>query len=233
MQLFYTKNIQDNIAMLAEEEARHAMQVLRKRVGDELDLIDGAGSFYRGEIIEGNKKQCLIKITEKRFLERSGPKLTIAIAPTKNIDRIEWFVEKVTEIGVDEIIPLQCERSERKRIRVDRLEKIILSATKQSLKAYLPRVQALTSFKDFMNQDYHAYDRYIAYCNDEHLTHLRDSISPGTNTIILIGPEGDFSETEVTLAKSKKYKGISLGDSRLRTETAGVVACTIMNMLQS
>jgi 16S rRNA (uracil1498-N3)-methyltransferase len=232
MQLFYTKNIKDNIASLPIEEARHAMQVLRKRLGDEIDLVDGMGSFYKGQIIEANKKQCLVKVLESRFVERTRPLLSIAIAPTKNIDRMEWFVEKATEIGVDEIIPLLCERSERKRVRTDRLEKITLAAMKQSLKAYLPEIRTLTSLNDFLEENYEDYDRFIAYCNDDQLPHLKELATPNRNTLILIGPEGDFSETEVTLAKSKSFKGISLGQSRLRTETAGIVACTIMNLIQ-
>lgn len=232
MQLFYTQDIKDNIATLTKEEARHAVQVLRKRVGEEIDLVDGRGSFYKGHIIEASKKQCLVEIAEQRIVERNRPLLSIAIAPTKNIDRLEWFVEKATEIGVDEIIPLLCERSERKRVRIDRLEKIVLSAMKQSLKAYLPKVQELIRFDDFLEQEYKDYDRFIAYCNDDKLKHLYELGSAHKNTLILIGPEGDFSDTEVTLAKSKKIKGISLGESRLRTETAGVVACTMMNLLQ-
>ncbi len=231
MQLFYTTNIQDNLTSLDEIEARHCVQVLRKKVGDQLDLVDGKGSFYKGEIIETGKKSCLVKILEKREVENKRPYLQMAIAPTKNIDRLEWFLEKATEIGVDEIIPLLCARSERKRIREDRLEKILLSAMKQSLKARLPKLRSLIKFNDFIKEEHTVDQKFIAYCNDDQLKHLKTNSRKGNSGLILIGPEGDFNEAEIDLAKANGFTGISLGKSRLRTETAGVVACTVFNLI--
>jgi len=229
MQLFYTINIEDNIAHLSEEEARHCVQVLRKKVGDILDLVDGAGHFYKGEIMETGKKRCMVNIIERRAMETGRPKLTMAIAPTKNIDRLEWFMEKATEIGIDEVIPLLCTRSERKRIRLDRLEKILVSAMKQSLKAHLPKLRDLSPFKEFIKEAHHFDHKLIAYCNDDQLPLLQSTYQAGNSALILIGPEGDFHEDEIVLAKAQSFQGISLGKSRLRTETAGLVACTVFN----
>lgn len=229
MQLFFTKNIQGNIATFEMEEARH-IQVLRKKIGDQLRFVDGAGGMYLGEIIEVHKKQCMLRILEHNpsYNERKV-KLHIAIAPTKNIARLEWFLEKATEIGIDEITPILCDRSERKRIRTDRLGKITMSAMKQSLKAYLPKLNELADYQDFIKQGNDDV-KYIAYCNDDALNHLKKEYSTAENVTILIGPEGDFSPKEVKLALENGYKGISLGESRLRTETAGIVACHIINL---
>ncbi len=231
MQLFYTTNIDDKLARLNPEEARHCVQVLRKRVGDQMDLVDGKGFFYKGEIIETSKKDCLIKILDQYEQVINRPYLQIAIAPTKNIDRFEWFLEKATEIGIDEIIPLLCTRSERKRIRLDRLEKILASAMKQSLKAKLPRLRDLTRFKDFIQEEQNTNHKLIAYCNDDKLKHLKNIYTTNNTGLILIGPEGDFTQEEVNLALSNGFEGISLGKSRLRTETAGLIACSVFNLM--
>lgn len=229
MQLFFTKNITGNIATFETEEARH-IQVLRKKIGDVLHFVDGVGGMYQGEIIEVHKKQCLLSIIEHTpsYNERKV-KLHIAIAPTKNIARLEWFLEKATEIGIDEITPILCDRSERKRIRTDRLGKITMSAMKQSLKAYLPKLNELTDYQDFIKQSNDDV-KYIAYCNDDALNHLKKEYSLAENVTILIGPEGDFSPKEIQLALENGYQGISLGSSRLRTETAGIAACHIINL---
>ncbi|MDG2418316.1 MAG: 16S rRNA (uracil(1498)-N(3))-methyltransferase [Saprospiraceae bacterium] len=229
MQLFFTKNIKGNIATFETEEARH-IQVLRKNVGDVLQFVDGEGGMYKGEIIELHKKQCLLSILEHIHLYNERKvKLHIGIAPTKNIARLEWFLEKATEIGIEEITPILCDRSERKRIRTDRLEKITMSAMKQSLKAFLPKLNELTNYQDFIkkrNDDI----KYIAYCNDNALSHLKKEYSGAKNVTILIGPEGDFSPKEVKLALENSFQGISLGTSRLRTETAGIAACHIISL---
>ncbi|MEN8116270.1 MAG: RsmE family RNA methyltransferase, partial [Bacteroidota bacterium] len=154
----------------------------------------------------------------------------IVIAPTKNIDRFEWFLEKCTEIGIDEITPILSEHSERKVIKPGRLEKIVVSAMKQSVKAYLPKLNELTSFNDLVKTS-DAPAKFIAHCNGGEKPHLKNNIEPGKNVLILIGPEGDFSPAEVELAKENGFKEISLGTSRLRTETAGVVACHIVNLI--
>ena len=229
MQLFYTQNIKENMAIFTEEEARH-IQVLRKKAGDILHFIDGVGGMYQGEVMEVHKKQCILSILHHTpAYNQRKVHLHIAIAPTKNINRLEWFLEKATEIGIDEITPILCDRSERKKIRNDRLEKILLSAAKQSLKAYLPKLNELTDYQDFIKKENDSL-KYIAYCNDDNLNHLKKEYSSLQNVTILIGPEGDFSKKEIQLALENSYKGISLGDSRLRTETAGIVACHIINL---
>lgn len=233
MQLFYTPDIQDDMTMLSPQEARHCVQVLRKRVGDILDLVDGKGSFYKAEILEAAKKQCLVKIIEQRQVEPDQPALHIAIAPTKNIDRFEWFLEKATEIGITTITPLLCARSERKRVRLDRLQKVLLAAMKQSLKAHLPVLNELTAFKDFIKKHNPSDQKFIAYCNEDSLTHLQKSCLINQTNTIMIGPEGDFTKEEVSLALENGYNGISLGKSRLRTETAGLFATSIFNLVNS
>ena len=233
MQLFYSKNIRNGIAALDEIEARHAVQVLRKQVGDALQLTDGEGNLYSGTIIEVGKKNCLIGINSTLSAYDERPfKLHIAIAPTKNIDRFEWFLEKATEIGITEITPLICKRSERAVIKWDRLNGVLLSAMKQSLKAYLPKLNEAIDFQKFIKGDFTAGGRFIGHCiegTEKQL--LSQTYKKGDNCVVLIGPEGDFTAGEVAQALSKNFQAVSLGDSRLRTETAGVVACHTVNLL--
>jgi len=224
MQLFFTKNINDNIAIFTEEEARH-IKVLRKNIGDQLHFVDGVGGMYLGEIMDIAKKECTLSILQHTpSYNQRNVHLHIGIAPTKNIARLEWFLEKATEIGIDEITPLLCDRSERKKIRTDRLNKILLSAMKQSVKAYMPKLNELTNYSTFIKKENND-SKYIAYCNDDNLKHLKTEYSASKNVTILIGPEGDFSQKEIDLALQNGYGGVSLGKSRLRTETAGIVAC--------
>ena len=233
MQLFYTPHIQNGIAILNEVEARHATQVLRKKVGDMMQLTDGKGNLYEGDIIELGKKTCTIGI--KNTIESYNKRrfyLHLAIAPTKNIDRIEWFLEKATEIGVDEITPLICKRSERTVVKYERLNGILISAMKQSLKTYLPKLNEAIDFQDFIKKGVPEMgQKFIAYCNDESVRLLSQQYEKGSDCVILIGPEGDFTVAEVGTAFAQGYKGVSLGKSRLRTETAGVVACHTINLL--
>jgi len=231
MNLFYTQNINGKLAELDAEEARH-LKVMRKKSGDELYFVDGVGGFYKGEILDLGKKSCTLSILEHTLaFNKRKSFLHIAIAPTKNIARLEWFLEKAAEIGVDEITPILCEHSERKNIRIDRLNKILISAMKQSVKAYLPKLNDLTPFDVFFkNKENPTEQNFIAYCNDESLDHLKNKVQPVVPTTILIGPEGDFSTKEIQVAKEHGFQGVSLGESRLRTETAGVVACTILNL---
>lgn len=231
MILFFTNDIQENLATLHEEEAHHCTQVLRKRVGDRISCLDGKGWFYEGEIIAIQKKTCTLQILDRW----ADPHLLdyqthIAIAPTKNIERFEWFLEKATEIGVHAITPLLCEHSERKQIRLDRLEKIVLAAAKQSLKATLPIVQALTPFQVFIKSEHFNNQKFIAYLGEAANPHLKNVYSPFHHAVILIGPEGDFSPQEIKNALEQGFTGVSLGNSRLRTETAGVVACHIVQL---
>jgi len=230
MQIFYAPDISNNIHTLTEEESKHCIRVLRLDIGDEITLVDGKGGLYKTRIIKPEPKRCQVEVFESIYeYEKRNHYLHIAIAPTKNIERFEWFLEKTTEIGIDEVTPLLCEHSERKVINNDRLEKIIVSAMKQSIKAYLPKLNQLTPFKSFIQTKQQG-DTYIAHCNKNDLKHLKNYVSTNTHSTILIGPEGDFSPDEVNVALENSYKEISLGNSRLRTETAGVVACHIVNL---
>lgn len=230
MQLFYIPKITGKIIKLDPTESKHAVKVLRLSKGDSVQIVDGKGGFFEAEILEDNPKGCRLKVLNSTMeYGKKEFKLHIAIAPTKNIDRFEWFLEKSTEIGINEITPIISEHSERKIIKPDRLEKIMVSAMKQSVKAYLPVLNELTTFKTLVSSS-KAEKKFIAHCNEGEKRHLKDEISNGDNTLILIGPEGDFSDEEVELAKENEFREISLGNSRLRTETAGIVACHIVNL---
>ncbi|MDX1943003.1 MAG: 16S rRNA (uracil(1498)-N(3))-methyltransferase [Saprospiraceae bacterium] len=230
MNLFYTTDIQGELAILHDEEARHCTQVLRKKIGDEIHFVDGRGTFYQGVLVEIGKKDCSIQIQEKRVEAPKDYRVHIAIAPTKNMDRLEWFAEKTTEIGVDEITLLLCEHSERKNIRLDRLEKILIAAMKQSLKASLPKLNDMIAFDQFIAQITDE-QKFIAYLGAALNPHLKNSCQSKTNVLVLIGPEGDFSTQEIQNALKIGFMGVSLGNSRLRTETAGLVACHIVNLV--
>ncbi|RMG84308.1 MAG: 16S rRNA (uracil(1498)-N(3))-methyltransferase [Bacteroidetes bacterium] len=227
MQLFYSPHIENNRAELPESEARHCIQVLRKQVGDTLHLVDGKGGFFEGVIESAGKKRCVVRIEKALPDPQKRPyQLHIGMAPTKNADRFEWFLEKATEIGIDTITPLIVEHSERRKIRPDRLEKILLSAMKQSLKTTLPELRPLTSLANFLAGDFPENSaRFIAHCGAGERLPFLPNIPAGSPVIVLIGPEGDFSEAEVRLANEHGFRSITLGDSRLRTETAGIVAC--------
>lgn len=230
-QLFYTPDIRDGFARLDEEESRHLLSVLRRKVGDRLQLTDGRGVYYEAEISEAGKRHALARILSSTPSAPERPaRLHLAIATTKQIERFEWFLEKAVEIGVDEITPLLCQRSERDTIRLDRLEKILVSAMKQSLRARLPQLNPLTRFQKFAAATTEAQKR-IAWCADEPLPHLKSTLSPGIDTVIAIGPEGDFSPEEVAAALQSGFTGVGLGTARLRTETAGVLSVSIFNLL--
>lgn len=226
MQLFYTSKIAEHNT-LSPQESHHAVKVLRLTEGKQIHIIDGAGGFYQASIMNPNSKACTVRIekTVSEF-EKRPYYLHMAVAPTKNIDRFEWFLEKATEIGIDEITPLICHHSERKVIKQERLERILISAAKQSIKAYLPKLNALTSFTDFISGINQASSLYIAHCYNSHKITLKEALlNSSQNITLLVGPEGDFSVEEVDLAMENNITPISLGESRLRTETAGVAAC--------
>ena len=232
MYLFYTPDI-ENTHCLSEEESVHCVRVLRYGRGDAILLTDGRGTTYRARITNPHPKHCEFEVIGSEKQEKTHDfYLHIAIAPTKNIERLEWMVEKCTEIGVDEITPLLCHYSERKTLRIDRLEKIILSAAKQSLTPYLPRLNPLTDFHTLINQTVQE-QRFIAHCYKEDKRELRDEVQKGKSVCVLIGPEGDFSEEEVAYALAKGFVPVGLGKSRLRTETAGVVACHTAVLMNS
>lgn len=231
MKLFYTPDISsDSFYTLNEEESKHAIRVLRLKTGDQITLIDGKGHFFQAKVHEDHPKKCVVEILHKDSELTSLPLIHIAIAPTKNNDRFEWFIEKATEIGIQEITPLVCEHAERKNINLDRLEKKAISAMKQSLKARLPIIHEATSFKDLISKNFKGV-KYIAHCYQNQQKHLKEIYNPGENTLILIGPEGDFSETEIKMAIENGFQPVTFGKSRLRTETAGIVACHTINLL--
>ena len=231
MQLFYTPNIPSSIFCLEETESKHAVRVLRLINGDTIQLIDGKGNFHEAIIRDTHPKKCQVEIvkTTAEFGKRNHY-LHLAVAPTKNIDRFEWFLEKATEIGIDEITPILCEHSERKVIKDERLEKVIVSAMKQSLKAYLPKLNPLTPIKDILSADLKG-EKFIAHCYKQDKRQLKNEVTNCKSSLILIGPEGDFSENEVVAAIQNGFVPVSLGESRLRTETAAVVACHTVNLL--
>ena len=227
MYLFYCPDIETK-QTLSEEESGHCVRVLRYSVGDEILITDGKGTTYTARITYPHPKHCDFEIISR---EKQEPHhrfhLHIAVAPTKNIERLEWAIEKCVEIGVDEITPLLCRFSERKQLRTDRLEKIILSAAKQSLTPYLPVLHELTPYDEFISRQKVETDtqKFIAHCYKEDKRVLKNEIEQGRNVLVLIGPEGDFSEREIAEALAAGFVPVSLGESRLRTETAAVVAC--------
>lgn len=232
MHVFYTPDIQSK-AELPEEEAQHCTRVLRLTTGDEITLTDGKGNFYRAEITTATNKRCLIAIKETIFQEPLCPcHLHIAVAPTKNMDRNEWFAEKATEIGLNELTFLNCRFSERKVIKTERIEKILVSAIKQSLKARIPLLNEMMDFDKFITQDFKG-QKFIAHCYEGEKPPLKEVLQKGEDALVLIGPEGDFSEEEVSKAIQQGFTPISLGKSRLRTETAALVACHTINLLNS
>lgn len=238
MIIFYTDQIQNEVAILEGDEFTHCIKTLRKQLGDQVHFVDGNGNRYRGQLIEIRKKNCAIGIQNTEYEAQRAPfQLHIAIAPTKNINRLEWFLEKCTEIGIDEITPILCKHSERKNIRLDRLEKILIAAMKQSLKSHLPKLHPLTPFSTFVESisAANAQKSYIAHCHNTERDPLNLLLDFKANHLapitVLIGPEGDFSEEEVQFANQHHFKSVSLGKERLRTETAGIVACHTVNLL--
>ncbi len=231
MHLFYTPDIEGETYRLSPEESKHCVRVLRLNEGDEISLIDGRGGFYSGQISRAEVKGCEVKITAKTEDYGKRPfRFHLAVAPTKNIDRTEWMLEKCTEIGTDEFTMIESARSERKIVKEERLEKVVVSAVKQSLKAYVPRLNPVTEFKHFIRAQKEG-QKFIAHCNPGEKQHLGDVYVPGSDAVILIGPEGDFSEEEVRYALDAGFIPVTLGESRLRTETAGVVACHSINFI--
>lgn len=228
--LFYTTKFENGFALLDEEESRHLLAVLRRKVGDRLQITDGQGFVYETELSEIGKKHATARILDRRpTAEQSPSRLHIAIAPTKQIERFEWFLEKATEIGVGEITPLLCRRSERETVRLDRLEKILVSAMKQSLRGFLPKLNELTPFPKLVKKAAEP-QKFIAWCADKPVPHLKTRLVPGQNALVLIGPEGDFAPEEVKLALENGFEAVSLGSARLRTETAGVMVAAVAGM---
>lgn len=233
MHLFYTPDITTNTYTLNEEESKHCVRVLRLNEGDKIQLIDGVGGFYEAEIIDNNPKRCSVKIIEqKKEVGKRNWQLHIAIAPTKSMDRLEWFVEKATEMGIDEVSLINSNNSERNIVKTERIQKVTISAIKQSLKAYLPKINEVVDYKKFIAsaKDFKG-EKFIAHCQSAGLPHIKSKYSPKQNALVLIGPEGDFTLEEVKFALDNGFKEISLGESRLRTETAALYACAALNVL--
>ncbi len=230
MQLFYITDIAGESCLMDRSESHHCIKVLRLKAGDTVHFVDGVGGFYQGVIEEDDPKACLVRIVKHTvdFGNREYG-LHIAIAPTKNTERFEWFLEKVTEIGIDEITPLICGHSERRQVRADRLENILISAMKQSVKARKPILNEMVTFEAFLGKTFDGCNRYIAHClENEKRDELLTTPNKGLQYLVLIGPEGDFTPEEVKQATDKGYKAVTLGSSRLRTETAGVVTAQII-----
>lgn len=231
MNIFYSPNTVQNAIILPEEESKHCTKVLRKSVGDSIHIIDGKGNLFLAKIEEINKKNCICSILETHTnYGNHNYFLRMCVAPTKNIDRFEFFIEKAVEIGVNEIIPIITENSERRILKLDRIERIILSAMKQSYKATMPILHELTDVKTVLKTDF-AGIKCIAHCEEDEKQYLQNLTIKNKQTTILIGPEGDFSVKEIQLAKQFNWQAISLGESRLRTETAGIVAVHSVHFL--
>ncbi len=231
MYLFYAPDLNTEDCFLNEEESRHCIKVLRLQKEDAIEVIDGKGNFYHAKIAAPDPKKTQFQIlkTQHEFGKRNHY-LHIAVAPTKNIERLEWFVEKATEIGIDEITPILCQRSERKVINHERLNKVITSAVKQSLKAYHPKLNQLCTLSSLIKAQTNA-QKWMAHCAGTEKVSIKEALLPQKKYLILIGPEGDFSQQEINLALENQYEAITLGNSRLRTETAALEACFEVNFL--
>ncbi|MBO5951714.1 MAG: 16S rRNA (uracil(1498)-N(3))-methyltransferase [Bacteroidaceae bacterium] len=230
MWLFYSPEISVDME-LPHDEAQHCIKVLRLKEGEMVSLADGKGTFYDATISTITGKRCLLHI-EKEYPQDSlwSGYIHLALAPTKLMDRNEWFVEKAVEIGVDEISFIKTAHSERDVIKMERIEKIAISAMKQSKKAVLPKINPMVKFSDFISAHKDG-DCFIAHCEEDKKLELKNSVVRGNRSLVLIGPEGDFSSSEIDMALKAGYKGVSLGPSRLRTETAALAAVHIMNLV--
>ncbi len=228
--IFFAPHIQQT-NQLPEQESRHCTKVLRKNAGDKIVVADGKGTIYNCIIIAAHHKHTTVSIESKIETPKNWHfNLHLAFAPTKNMDRNEWFVEKATEIGIDNISPLHCSYSERKDVRLDRLEKVAVAAMKQSKQAVMPVISEMTSFDTFIETPFEG-QKFIAHCYNNEKNPLSHAYNKGQNALILIGPEGDFSEEEIEKAIRHGFIPISLGENRLRTETACLVACHTIHVL--
>lgn len=226
MQLFYNPDIDESTESFAfdKEESRHIIKVLRKKDSDILHVTNGFGLLFETEITLASDNKCTVQVLSIKKSPEPKFHLHLAVAPTKMNDRFEWFLEKATEIGIQEITPIICDRSERKVVNLERFEKIILSAMKQSNETYLPKLNEAISFKEFIKQKNKGL-QLIAHCEETDKKSLKDILKPNESVTMLIGPEGDFSEKEIALALENNYQPVALGNTRLRTETAAIVAC--------
>ena len=232
MQLFFNEELDKNSKNFTFDsgESKHIVKVLRGKVNDQLKITNGKGLFFTARITTSDPKSCSVEIIK---VKKDYPKkhwLHMAVAPTKMNDRYEWFLEKATEIGVHEITPIICKRSERKVVKLDRYKKVVQAAMKQSFQSYLPKINEPVSLTEFLEESRKGL-LFMAHCEDSERFELKRSVAPDNPVTILIGPEGDFTNEEITLAKENNFKPVSLGNTRLRTETAGVIACHTIKLL--
>ncbi len=225
-QYFYHPDLTQNVVTLSREESEHCVRALRHRAGDQVLLTDGKGHEATAVIMAENPKACMVELVEVREAnDKPFYRLHLAVAPTKNIDRIEWLVEKCVEIGIESIHFIICDHSERERVNMDRMQRIAISALKQCQTSWLPPMEML-GFKEFVAQQENTVaDKYMAWCDDENTCQLANEVFQHQDVILLIGPEGDFSPAEIELARTHHYREIKLGNRRLRTETAGLYGC--------
>ena len=233
MRFFYKEHIYKDTFFLDKEESRHMIRVLRKKINDEVFFINGKGYIFKCIILSDSIKKCELKVIDKEKKEKHNYYLHIAIAPTKNNDRLEWFLEKSVEIGIDEITPIICKNSERKSINKVRLENIIISAIKQSLNPYKPKLNKEIKIEEFVEKEFKG-EKLIAHCyKDKEKKKIKEVIKPEGNYLVLIGPEGDFSKEEILISEDNNYMPVSLGKKRLRTETAGILCVSNINFINT
>ncbi|MFS4492285.1 16S rRNA (uracil(1498)-N(3))-methyltransferase [Maribacter sp. 2308TA10-17] len=234
MQLFYNPDLDHSAAQftLSPEESKHVIKVLRKKEGDLLHITNGKGYLFETKIMVADAKKCMAQIVETNKTHRKMYWFHLVVAPTKMNDRFEWFLEKATEIGVNEITPIICENSERKVVKKERMLKVLQSAMKQSLQTYLPKLNDAITYHEFINKSQEGL-LFIAHCEDEEKLDLKRRVAPDKDVTVLIGPEGDFSQNEIKQAYNKGFLPVSLGENRLRTETAAIVACATVNMINN
>lgn len=225
MHIFYSTNISSNTALLGEEESLHLSKVLRLKSGDRVQIIDGVGGFFSGEVSQVHPKHTSIVGLEPISVKGNRPyRLHVAMAPTKMMERFEWFLEKAVEIGIDEITPIVTKRTERDQVKMARMEKIVLAAMKQSISPFMPKLNEAIGFNSFVKSNV-SQTKLIAHCEDGNKTYLTQVAGNKNDLLVLIGPEGDFTSDEIEYCLSNGFQEISLGESRLRAETAAVVAC--------
>lgn len=234
MQLFYAPDLAGPDYTLGEEESRHCVRVLRLGRGDTLHITDGRGNLYRCRITDDDPRRCTVRVSEvEREYGRLPYRLTLGVAPTKQIERFEWFLEKATEVGVDTLVPLETARSERRTIKADRENRVVTAAMKQSLKAYHPCLRDMTPLRTLLKEPF-AGQKFIAHCDgarsEQGKGYLYDLLRPGGDVLLLIGPEGDFTPEEIDAALAHGFREVSLGNQRLRTETAAVAAAVLVSV---
>lgn len=228
MSIFYSNQLNNGLFTLDADEARHCIKVLRKKEGDEIAIIDGAGNYYTALITDTTKTEVIAKVLKQEIYLKYHNDHAIAIAPTKNADRIEWFVEKSVELGIGHIYLFKSKRAEFTNVKMERLHKIVISAMKQSKNIYAPKLHGIITMNEVINLDFD--NKYIAYCEEKPALHLKSNAPFDKSCLLLIGPEGDFTATEVANAQKIGFKPVSLGEARLRTETAALFGLSVMNL---